>query len=73
MGTRESNYQSLALEYGKIFANAKEKTPLYEMYFLERVEGIEPSSQAWKARIISHYTIPACCVMCCAAVTNLFS
>lgn len=26
---------------------------------MERVEGIEPSSQAWKARIISHYTIPA--------------
>ena len=25
----------------------------------ERVEGIEPSSSAWKAGIMSHYTIPA--------------
>ncbi len=26
----------------------------------ERVKGIEPSSSAWKADIISHYTTPAC-------------
>jgi hypothetical protein len=26
---------------------------------LERVAGIEPASSAWKAEVISHYTIPA--------------
>ena len=26
---------------------------------MERVTGIEPVSSAWKADIISHYTIPA--------------
>jgi hypothetical protein len=40
-------------------ANLATKNHLFRGDFLERVEGIEPSSQAWKARIISHYTIPA--------------
>tara|TARA_B100000579_G_scaffold53288_1_gene37257 strand:+ start:2121 stop:2249 length:129 start_codon:yes stop_codon:yes gene_type:complete len=26
---------------------------------VERVAGIEPASSAWKAEVISHYTIPA--------------
>lgn len=29
------------------------------MHKSERVEGFEPSSSAWKAEIISPYTIPA--------------
>ena len=37
--------------------------------FLERVEGIEPSSSAWKADIISRYTIPAA-FNCVAIVPN---
>jgi hypothetical protein len=30
-----------------------------ESLILERVVGLEPTSSAWKAEIISHYTIPA--------------
>lgn len=30
-----------------------------ELFIDERVEGIEPSSSAWKADIMSHYTTPA--------------
>jgi hypothetical protein len=36
----------------------KEKTPRLEMYFLERVEGIEPSYSAWKADVIAIIPYP---------------
>ncbi len=34
-------------------------SPLRDEWSPERVAGIEPASSAWKADIISHYTIPA--------------
>ena len=38
------------------------KTPLSRSFDnSERVMGIEPTSSAWKADIISHYTTPAKC------------
>ena len=36
------------------------KSPEGVFLFRERVKGIEPSSPAWKASIINHYTTPAC-------------
>jgi hypothetical protein len=44
----------------------KQKQHLLEMLFLfmERVRGIEPLSSAWKADVMSHYTIPARLHLC---------
>lgn len=38
------------------------------IFRFERVEGIEPSSSAWKADIISRYTIPACALRASAGM-----
>lgn len=38
------------------------------LLFAERAMGIEPTSSAWKADIMSHYTTPAFCKLfsaCC--------
>ena len=43
----------------RVPGGGKEKTPEVWSFFLERVKGIEPSSSAWKADIMSHYTTPA--------------
>ena len=37
----------------------KENSNIRNKKKLERVAGIEPASSAWKAEVISHYTIPA--------------